>query len=284
MDLDQHSQTAFETITGMISGFFALLPQIAISIVVFIILWLAAGIVSKIVQSIVTSRTRRGVGKAVSRIVYIALLFVAFLIAVAIVAPTVGAAQLLQVLGVGSVAIGFAFRDILQNFLAGLLILLRQPFTEGDWIVFDDYEGTVKEISTRSTWLKTFDGKDITIPNGQIFTNPVSVITKDPDARSQYDVGIGYGEDIEKAKKAALNAIKDIDGLLEDPAPDAGVSDLAASSINLRIRWWTKTSDMYRVKQEVLQRIKERFDKEGIEIPFPHRQVQLNSVGDGEDA
>jgi small-conductance mechanosensitive channel len=273
MNLTEQTNNAFKTIQDMVSGFFALLPQIIISIIVFVVLWIVAGFISRFVTRVLTERSSKGVGTAIGRVVHIALLFVAFLFSVAIITPSVGAAQLLQVLGVGSVAIGFAFRDILQNFLAGLLILLRQPFKVGDWIVFGDFEGTVSEISTRSTWLRTFDGHDITIPNGQLFTNPVSVVSKDPLARSQYDVGISYDADIEKAKKIALGILNDNERIDQNKGPDVGVKDLGDSAVVLRMRWWSKTSDMYGLKQEILQSVKEAYDKNKIGIPYPHSQL-----------
>lgn len=275
MNLSEQYSNAFETIQTMISGFFALLPQIGLAIIIFILLWIIAGFVSRFVTSAVASRANKGVGTAVGRIVHIALLFVAFLFSIAIITPSVGAAQLLQVLGVGSVAIGFAFRDILQNFLAGLLILLRQPFKTGDWIVFGEFEGTVTEISTRSTWLKTFDGKDIAVPNGQLFTNAVSIITKDPIARSQYDVGIDYNADINKAKKIALEIMEANPKVIADKGPDVGVNALGDSAVILRMRWWSKTSDMYGLKQELLQAVKEAYDENSIDLPFPHTQIVM---------
>lgn len=275
MDITEKAQNAFETIEAMTAQFFALVPQIIIALIVFIIFWFIAKILSGFLTRLFAKQTNAGVGKALGRIAYIAMLFVAFLLAVAIITPSVGAAQLLQVLGVGSVAIGFAFKDILQNFLAGLLILLRQPFTEGDWIKFDGYEGVVQSISTRSTWLRTFNGHDISIPNGEIFTNPVSVVTRDPDVRSQYDIGISYDADIDLAKQIALDVVADIEQIYSDPKPDIGVDDLGDSAVVLRLRWWTKTSDMYGTKQFVLERIKKAYDQADIGIPYPHRTLEF---------
>jgi small-conductance mechanosensitive channel len=187
----------------------------------------------------------------------------------------VGAAELIQVLGVGSVAIGFAFRDILQNFLAGLLILLRRPFSEGDWIEFDGYEGVIKEISTRSTWIRTFDGRDVSIPNGEIFTNPVTIMTREPNIRTDYEFGISYDADIGQAKKVILDAIKSVEGVSNFKEPDVGVSDLAGSSVNLKARWWSTTDDVYSVKLGVLEAVKNALDAADIEIPYPHRQLLI---------
>ncbi len=173
----------------------------------------------------------------------------------------------------GSVAIGFAFRDILQNFLAGLIILLRQPFQVGDWIKASDYEGTVREISTRSTWIRTFDGQDVSIPNGQVFTNAFTIVTRDPIMRTDYQFGIAYGADIDKAKEVILKAIKSIDTVSDYSEPDVGVWGLEDSSVNLRARWWTTTDDFYGTRMAVLEAVKKALDHAGIEIPFPHRQL-----------
>jgi len=276
MELEAQTDEAVSTVTSMVEGFFSLLPKLGLAIIVFIIFLFLAGLASRLVTRLVRERTNKGVGVAIGRLAYLAMLFAAFLLAVAIVTPSVGAAQLLSTLGVGSVAIGFAFRDILQNFLAGLLILLRQPFSEGDWIAFGEYEGTVSEISTRSTWLKTFDGQDVSIPNGQIFTNPVRVVTRDPHARLQYDFGIGYDADISKAKQIALDILNSHEEVLDDPSPDAGVQELGDSAVVMRVRWWCKTGDMVKSKWSVLQEIKEAFDKAGISIPYPHQQLVVS--------
>jgi small conductance mechanosensitive channel len=106
------------------------------------------------------------------------------------------AGDLIQLLGISGVAIGFAFRDILQNFLAGILILLTEPFQIDDQIVFKGFEGTVENIETRATTIRTYDGRRIVIPNSELFTNSVTVNTAFDNRRLEYDVGIGYGDDI----------------------------------------------------------------------------------------
>ncbi|WP_319529912.1 mechanosensitive ion channel family protein [uncultured Cohaesibacter sp.] len=274
--LNQNVDAAVQTVNGLTEGFFALLPQAAIAVVVLILMVLIASVVKRVVKRVVTMRASAGVGTALSRIAYTLTIFAGLLFSVAIVAPSIGAAELLQVLGVGSVAIGFAFRDILQNFLAGLLLLLRQPFFEGDWVKFGNHEGIVKEISTRSTWIKTFDGRDISIPNGEIFTNSLTVMTRDPMIRSDYEFGISYDADIEKAKNVILEVAKKVKGVSSEKGPDIGVSDLADSSVNLRLRWWTTTDDVYGAKLEMLQKVKEALDAADIPIPFPHRQLILD--------
>lgn len=268
--------TAFDTLASMVDSFFAMLPQIAIALTVFIIFVLIAAGVRRLVMRLVSSKNHASLGKALGRLAHIAVVFAGFLVAVSIIAPSVGAAELLSVLGVGSVAIGFAFRDILQNFLAGILILLREPFNVGDWVRFGDHEGIVQSISTRSTWIRTFDGRDIAIPNGEVFTNPMTVVTRTETLRAQYEFGISYDADIDHAMDVILKAVCSFDAVLSDPAPDAGVADLAGSSVNIRARWWTMNDDYYGTKLAVIKKVKQALDDAGIDIPYPHRQVVLD--------
>ncbi|TDQ67099.1 mechanosensitive ion channel-like protein [Maritalea mobilis] len=273
--LVEQANTSIDTVSEMIQGFFAMVPQILIALFVFIVILVIAGFVKQITTKIVASRANRSVGLALGRIAHMAIIFAGLLVAVAIIAPSVGAAELIQILGVGSVAIGFAFRDILQNFLAGLIILLRQPFRAGDWIKAEGYEGIVREISTRSTWIRTFDGQDVSIPNGEVFTNAFTIVTRDPIMRTDYQFGISYDADIDHAKATILEAIKSIEAVSTDPEPDIGVWDFADSSVNLRARWWTTTDDFYAARMAVLEAVKKAMDKAEIEIPYPHRQIMV---------
>lgn len=273
--LVEQANTSIDTVSEMIQGFFAMVPQIIIALFVFIVILVIAGFVKQITTKIVASRANRSVGLALGRIAHMAIIFAGLLVAVAIIAPSVGAAELIQILGVGSVAIGFAFRDILQNFLAGLIILLRQPFRAGDWIKAEGYEGIVREISTRSTWIRTFDGQDVSIPNGEVFTNAFTIVTRDPIMRTDYQFGISYDADIDHAKATILEAIKSIEAVSTDPEPDIGVWDFADSSVNLRARWWTTTDDFYAARMAVLEAVKKAMDKAEIEIPYPHRQIMV---------
>jgi small-conductance mechanosensitive channel len=192
---------------------------------------------------------------------------------------------LLSVLGIGGVAIGFAFRDILQNFLAGLLILMRQPFEIGDQIVFGDYEGTVERIETRATIIKTYDGRKVVIPNGEIYTNSVMVNTAYDARRSQYDIGIGYGDDIREATRVMMEAMGRVEGVLPDPAPDVLTVELAGSSVNLRARWWTKPerAAVVQVGREVITAIKEHLDAAGIDMPYPTQVVLFHDQTEDTD-
>jgi small-conductance mechanosensitive channel len=184
----------------------------------------------------------------------------------------------ISILGIGSVAIGFAFRDILQNFLAGILILLTEPFRIGDQIVFGSYEGTVEDIQIRATCLKTYDNRRVVIPNGELFTDSVMVNTAFEKRRSQYDIGIGYDDDIAAAQELCLNVLKETDGVLDDPAPDTIMTEMGDSAVVFRVRWWTNSqqADVMQVQNLALREMKNRLTDEGFDIPYPIRTVYLN--------
>lgn len=273
-EVDVDIGAAWEKLDGMVDGFVKALPSLAIAVVVFILFV----IIAKIVRAILNRATKKrgsAIGKVLARLSYGGLLFIGLLISITIAAPSVKPADLLGMLGVGGVAIGFAFRDILQNFLAGILLLIRQPFEEGDQIIFKDFEGTVQSIETRSTIIKTYDGRRVIIPNGEIYTNSVMVNTAHDVRRSQYEVGIGYADDIDTARDAIIGALEAADGVLADPSPEAFVINLGDSCIIVRARWWTdsKRTDVIHTMGDALERIKLALDAAGVDMPYPTTQM-----------
>jgi small-conductance mechanosensitive channel len=204
------------------------------------------------------------------------VMLVGLLVALSVALPTFRAGDLVQLLGISSVAIGFAFKDILQNFLAGVLLLITQPFRLNDQIVFREYEGTVEQIQTRATLLRTYDGRLIVIPNAQLFTESVVVNTGFDRRRLEADVGIGMGDDIEKARDLILQSIHRVPGVLQEPGPDVLVVRLADFSVVLRARWWIeppRRANALDLQDRVLATIKQTLTDNGIDLPFPTQQV-----------
>ncbi|GAB5537450.1 MAG: mechanosensitive ion channel family protein [Rubricoccaceae bacterium] len=259
----------------MIDVFFAALPRLAVAIVVFLLFWLLAAAIRSAIRRITPGPRDAPIGVVLGRLAYAVLLVVGFLVGCVVVFPGFTVGGLVGALGIGGIAIGFAFQDIFQNLLAGILILLRQPFREGDEITSGDYTGTVESIETRATYIRTYDGKRVIIPNSQIYTDPVQVITAYNMVRSQYDVGIGYGDDIETAKQVALATMTGIEGVLEEPAPDVLTWDLAGSAVNLRVRWWTDPTraNVVQTRDRVLRRITSAMAEEAIDLPYPTQVV-----------
>lgn len=262
---------------AMVLGFLSLLPNLILAVIVFSIFFFVGRTVKRTVRRATEDRRRaRNLGLVLGRLAQGIIILIGLFVALSIVIPTFKAGDLVQLLGISGVAIGFAFRDILQNFLSGILILLTEPFRIGDQIVFKNFEGTVENIETRATTIRTYDNRRIVIPNSELFTNSVTVNTAFDSRRLEYDVGIGYGDSIEQAKQLIYEALNEIEEILSDPAPDVLVMELAESTVNLRVRWWIKPPrriDDLRSRDRVLSAVKQKLIENGIDLPFPTQQI-----------
>ena len=265
-----------ERVDSWVDGAVKLLPNIALAIILVLVAALIAAGIGRLIRSRLEGRGRRDLGRMIGSLVKWALILGAFLLGLTIVLPTLRPGDLVAGLGIGSVAIGFAFKDILQNWLSGLLILLRQPFEIGDQIVIGGYEGTVERIETRSTIIKTYDGQRAVIPNGEVYTSALLVKTAQPLRRSQYDIGIGYGDGIDYAVEVLTRTLRETEGVEADPRAEALVWDLSASWVTLRMRWWTRSDRASEVQtwSRVLRAAKLALDEAGIDMPYD-TQVQL---------
>ncbi len=273
MDFSQ----AWMSVQAILNGFLARLPYLVLALIVFVLFYFAGKGVRGLVRRFSEKRRRhRNLGLVLGRLSQGFIVLVGLLVALVIVIPGFRPGQLIELLGIGSVAIGFAFRDIFQNFLAGILILLNEPFRIGDQIVVNTYEGTVEDIQTRATTIKTYDGRRVVIPNADLFTNSVTVNTAFDKRRLQYDVGIGYGDDIDRAKALMLEILHTTDGVLQDPPPQALVVDLADFSVKIRALWWIEPPQRIEAllaHDTVIATIKRRLLAEGIDLPLPTQQI-----------
>lgn len=265
----------------------AALPNIAIGAVALVVFVLLARGVRAVVER-VTHRKQgsQSLSLLLSRLAYVATLIVGVLVVATIVLPGFTPTSLLSALGVGGIAIGFAFKDIFQNFLAGILLLLTEPFKLNDQIKYKDFEGTVESIQTRATTIRTYDGRRVVIPNAELFTNAVTVNTAYDQRRLQYDVGIGYGDDMARAKQLMLEAMREVEGVLAEPAPEALVMDLAESTVNIRARWWVnppRQADVLDAQDKVLEAIKNKLTQHGIDLPFPTWQLLFHDQTEATD-
>ena len=276
-DVEADLPTVLRTLENLIEGFLTLVPNIIIAIIVFTLFFFIGRSVRTTVRRVTSKREQRvrDVSLVLGRLAQWAIVLLGMLLALTIVAPSIKPVDLLSLLGIGGVAIGFAFKDILQNFLSGILILLRHPFRVGDQIVFGGYEGTVEAIETRSTIIRTYDGRRAVVPNGEIYTKSVVVNTAYGYRRSEHLVGVGYGDDIRMAAQMILEALRSVPGVLADPAPDVIVTELADWNVAVTAYWWTEAeqAEVLRVRHEVIVTIKERLDAAAIDMPFPTRVV-----------
>src|SRR6202050_1267615 len=238
--MDTSFDKFWESAHHMLDSFFARLPSLILGIIVFVLFYLLSIFVSRMIRT-TTRKYRPNLGVVFARLTGAATVLLGFLVAFSIVAPSFQAGDLIKLLGIGSVAIGFAFQNILQNFLAGLLLLWAEPFRVGDEIKIDAFEGTVEEIQTRATIIKTYDERRVVIPNADLFTHSVIVNTALGMRRWEYDVNAKDVRDLGELKSSIIRAVQSVPGVLSDPAPEALVIDLGAGleTVKVRVLWWT---------------------------------------------
>ena len=179
------------------------------------------------------------------------------------------------ILGAAGLAVGLALQGGLANFAGGVLILIFKPFKVGDFIDAQGHAGVVSEITVFTTVLKTPDNKTIIIPNGALSNGSMVNYSTEEKRRVDMVFGIGYGDDIAKAKQVLKRIVDEDERVLKDPAPQIVVAELADSSVNFNFRVWCTGSDYWSIYFDMNEKVKLEFDKEGVSIPFPQRDVHL---------
>jgi len=272
-------QDAYTTIDKIMDSFWERVPYICIALVVFIIFWLLTKLFKLFIRKTLENRTytRQNLVLVLNRVGSTFIIFFGFLIALVIAIPGFTPSQLIVALGIGSVAIGFAFKDIFQNLLSGILILLSEPFRIGDDIVVNGLEGNVEDMQIRATFLRSPDGRRIVSPNATVYTSAVIVNTTYQRRRCEFVVGIGYEDDMQKAKKIILDILNNNMTVLSQPAFSVNVTALADFSINLTVRWWVNTTETSTSASisEIQELVVTAFDEKGISIPYPVQEVKV---------
>jgi len=183
--------------------------------------------------------------------------------------------SVLAVFAAAGLAVGLALKDSLSNFAAGVMLILFKPFKVDDVIDTGGKIGKVQAIQIFNTVLRTGDNQEVIIPNSQVFGGSITNITACETRRIDLVVGIGYGDDIKKARTLLEKIISSDPAILKDPAPTIMVLELGESSIDIAVRPWVNTSDYWTVRSDLLQSIKETFDENGISIPYPQRDLHI---------
>ncbi len=179
------------------------------------------------------------------------------------------------VLGAAGLAVGLALQGSLSNFAGGVLILILKPFKVGDFIEAEGYSGTIREIQIFYTYMTTVQNQEIIIPNGELSNNPVKNYSFHDTRRLDMTFGIGYSDDIDKAKSILWDIIKGDERILKEPEPIIFIEALADSSVNFHVRGWASRSDFWDIHNGLNEKVKKAFDKAGIGIPFPQMDVHL---------
>lgn len=183
--------------------------------------------------------------------------------------------DIIATLGIGSVAVGFAFQDIFKNFLAGIILLVEEPFRIGDEVIIGDYKGTVKNISIRTTQIRTYNGEKVLLPNSTVFTDAVKVVTAYDSRRTDLAVGVDYNTSLPQAAQILNSAIAKVEGVLSEPQPEIDLVNFGDSSIDFVVRYWTnpQQKQLRNVQTRAMIAIKKALDVANIGIPYPIRTL-----------
>lgn len=238
-EVDADPGLILDKLDSWLDGFFRLLPNLAIAALVFAVFFALAMVAAWSVRHSIRSKAREDLGMVLGSVAKWSILIAGLLVSLTVVVPSMSPGDLIAGLGIGSLAVGYAFKDILQNLLAGIFILYRQPFRIGDQIRSGDDEGTVEHIETRATKMRTYDGRRVVIPNYDVFTGKVIVDTAYAARRSEQDFPIALSDDWGRAVAVALDAARVAEGVVADPAPDAQAQDVDDLSKVIRVRWWS---------------------------------------------
>jgi len=244
------------------------------AVVIFIVgRWVALGVAKVIERIMIKSKVDETLVSFVRHLSYVALL--AFIVIAALNQLGIQTASFIAVLGAAGLAIGLALQGSLGNFAAGVLMIIFKPFKVGDFIEGGGVAGIVENIEIFTTQLKTPDNKTIIIPNAKLTGDNITNFNVKGTRRVDFVFGIGYGDDIDKARRIIKEIIDQDERVMREPEPVIVVSDLADSSVNLTVRAWTSAADYWSFYFDTIENVKKQFDAQGVSIPFPQRDVHI---------
>ena len=265
--------TLQDQLVGMGEGFIRALPNLAIALVILFITWVLARFAVRIADGL-TGKTeiRPSLKALLDTLVKLAIWIVGLMVALVVVMPGMTPASLVAGLGIGAVAIGFAFQDIFENFLAGVLIMLREKMRIGDVIECEGIVGKVEHITLRETYVRKLSGEVTLVPNSILFKNPVEILTDETQRRHEVVAGVSYDTDLDHAAEIIRKAVEGVEEVDTGKGVDIFAAEFGASSVNFNVRWWagSKPRDMHESRDRVIRAIKRALDDAGIEIPFPY--------------
>ena len=268
-----------QALEDLLSSLVLFLPNLVVSLVIFVLTLIGAGLVSKLLKK---GLQRRHVSKETE-------LFLAQIVRWTIlVLGTVSALQQIDFdltafvagLGIVGFTVGFALQDVSKNFVAGLLLLLQQPFCIGEAVKVSEFSGKVENITLRTTEIRTWDGVLVSIPNADVFTTPIINYSRTPRRRAELAAGVSYDSDLEFVRQTALKTVSEIPGVMADPAPKVVYNNLGASTVDLTLYYWVDLSQagFLDAKDAGITEIKEAFEQAGIEMPYPTQTLHVRQA------
>lgn len=271
--MEQFWDDLLVTLNDYYEGFLHILPRLAFAIILLLLLIFLARAIQGFFRRQMTKRMDdKLLGGFIAKIVQTLYWIVGIILVLQVLDMTAIASSLLAGAGISAIVLGFAFRDMGENFLAGIIMAFRKPFRQGDIIQINDVTGKVLQLNIRDTQVKTFDGKDVFVPNGLILKNPLYNFTIDGYLRYEFVIGLDYESDVGTAVKIIMEALKKVPGVLtEEKSPSVTIKELSSSTINLNAYFWIddfdSRSSIFRIKVEAVERCIEALVAAGYYMP-----------------
>ena len=265
-----------QTLFDMWESSLTRLPLIVAGIAVIFATWGIAVLVDRVSGGLLKrSRLRSSLRDLIQQVLYVTIWVGGLTVAAIIIFPGMTPTKVLTALGLGSIAIGFAFKDIVENFFAGILILWRFPFDPGDFIECAGIEGKVESTTIRMTTIRQVDGQLVVVPNAMLFKNPVNVLTSLASRRITVICGVAYGEDVDEAREVIRKAVESCETISKNRPVHIFAQEFADSSINFEVTWWAGSTpeEIRESRDEIVAAVKRALDDANIEIPFPYRML-----------
>ena len=260
----------------LLTNFLTFLPNLVVALLIFLVSLYLAGFLAKMVcRAMEHRKADREIMLFMGKLTRWSVIILGIIAALQQVGFDVTA--FLAGLGILGFTVGFALQDVSKNFVAGLLLLLEQPFEIGDVIEVGDYVGTVANVELRATEIYTFDGQNVLIPNADVFTSPIKNYSRYNKRRLDLTVGVAYDSDLEIVRQTALEVVSKIKGVIDNPAPSVVFKSLSESTIDFTVYYWVDL-DVGRYLESIdagVTGIKAAFEEKGIEMPYPTRKVIL---------
>ena len=281
--------TLREQLQNMGTNFVEALPSLAIALFIILVTWIVARFGVKISDALVgRTEIRASLKNLIDTLVKLSIWLFGLFIAAVIVIPSLTPASLLAGLGIGAVAIGFAFQDIFENFLAGVLIMVREKMRIGDVIECEGITGKVEHITLRETHVRKLSGELTVVPNSILFKNPVEILTDVDQRRHQVVIGVSYDTNLDHAADVIRRAVEGVEDVLASKGVDIFAQEFNSSSVDFLVRWWAGATPRagWESKDKVVRAIKAALDEANIEIPFPYithtfkETVPVSQLGD----
>ncbi len=261
--------------------FVARLPLIALALGVIVLFAVLARLLGRWEAPFRLVHRRRLVRGIIQQITATVVFLMGVVIALELVEATALVGAVVGAAGLAGLALGLAFRDIGENYLASILLGTQRPFSAGDHVVIDTHEGKVVRLTTRDTVLMTLEGNHLRLPNAAVYKAVILNYTRNPLRQLWFDVAIGTGVDLHEAQRLAMEALRDTPGVVPDPAPQARIEELGDWSVRVRVLAWIdqSRSDWFKVRSEAIRRLKSAFDANGIVMPVPTQLVEMAPGG-----